>query len=89
MGTVAVLVVITTDDPLLQDDNRSVATATATARLRQAVVKALRQDVTRVVLVTSEENARLMCFAHAEAMKAMGEGDLIVRPPSSYRPPRH
>ena len=82
--TLAVMVLIETDDPRLFPENIDVSSAAKTAALRAAVVRNL-PDVRRVVMVTSENEAMLMCYAHEEAMKQVGLRRL--HPPSDYVPP--
>lgn len=69
---------------LKSNKSLDVSSAAATARLRQAVIANVRR-LTRVVMVTSEETARLICYAHDIASHAAGRGN--DRPPPDYVPP--
>jgi hypothetical protein len=82
--SIAVLVLLETDDPVLQPANLDVSSVQAVSRLRRAVVKALPK-LTRVVAVMDEEQARLMMFAHNRAVQESGAD--ILWPPSAYVPP--
>lgn len=83
---VMVVAQIETDDPRLFPDNIDISTAESTATLRRLVIEHLAH-VTRIIAVTSEENMRLMFAAHEYALRSIGEGDLLRRPPADYRPP--
>jgi hypothetical protein len=82
MASIAVMVLIETDDLVLI--RHDVSTAGNAAAVRAAVIREL-PNLTRVVMVTEEDTARLMCFAHDVAARESGvEPD---RPPASYVPP--
>ena len=82
--SLAVIVLVETDDPALQASNIDVRTVTGVSKLRRAVVKALPK-LTRVVAVMDEEQARIMMMAHDRAVRESGASALW--PPSSYVPP--
>jgi hypothetical protein len=82
--SVAVMVLIETDDPNLMPENVDVHTPARAARLRKAVMDNLPK-VSRVVMVLEEDTARLMCAAHDLAAEAAGLS--VRRPPRSYIPP--
>jgi hypothetical protein len=82
--SIAVLVLIETDDKRLFPEKIDLSTIAGTARLRQAVIDNLPK-MTRVVMVTSEATARMMAEAHAMAA-GMGLGE-IEMPPANYIPP--
>jgi hypothetical protein len=82
MASIAVMVLIETNDPVLI--RHDVSTAKAAATVRRAVIKNLPR-LTRVIMVTEEETARLMCHAHDLAAKAAGLD--AVMPPADYIPP--
>ena len=82
--TVAVLALLQTDDPQLWPENLDTTTVAKTAALRQVVIKNL-PNLTRLVLVTSEENARLMMTIFDEFVLAAG-GE-VTHPPKDYIPP--
>jgi hypothetical protein len=86
--SIAAMVLIETDDPRLFPENITVATAAATEQLRAAVIANL-PNLTRVVMVLPEENARMMCEAHAMAAQAAGLDGMIDMPPRSYRAGDH
>jgi hypothetical protein len=86
MASIAVMVLIETDNPLLLYPDEAVRTAEGTAALRQAVLDNL-PNVTRVINVMTEESAQFMCRAHDAAMRASGLGDFIKRPPPDYVSP--
>lgn len=85
--TVAVMLIITTDDDRLALKNIDNSTAKATAKMRRAVYGALRDlnNVQRVVMVMPEELAKLMSVAHDIAAKAAGLDQHF--PPADYIPP--
>jgi hypothetical protein len=74
--SIAVMVLMETDDARLFPENVSVKSVQATAMLHQAVLDNLPQ-LTRVVMVLPEETARIMCDAHD-----------ILRARPINRPPR-
>jgi hypothetical protein len=82
---IAAMVIIETDDPLLDPDHIDVSTASKAAALRAALVTAL-PGLERVVMVMDEDTAKLMCLAHDVASEAAGL--TTPRPPSDYRSPR-
>ena len=82
MASIAVMVLIETNDPELI--NASVGTARDTAKLRRAAIRNLPK-LTRVVMVLPEEGARLMCLAHDIASSQAGIE--VNRPPRDYVPP--
>lgn len=82
--SIAAMVLFETDDSRLFPENLNVSSVAATEALRTAVVAAL-PSLTRVVMVLSEEHARLMCAAHAMAAQQSGLENLIDVPPSAYR----
>jgi hypothetical protein len=82
--SLAVIVLIETEDSRLFPEHVNVSTPRQTAQLRKAVLDNL-SNVTRIVAVMSEDNARLMCAAHDAGMRAIGE--LVPYPPKSYVPP--
>lgn len=84
--SIAVMVLLETDDPRLFVENLDHAAPAATATLRKAVIDNL-PNLTRLVLVTSEENARIMTQAHTAVMQELGFGDSVIRPPAGYVPP--
>lgn len=84
--SIAVMVLIETDDPRLNIDHISVSTAKAAAQLRQAVIDNLPK-LTRVVVLMSEEEARLMSAVHRAAIESLGKKGKVHRPPSDYVPP--
>lgn len=87
MRSIAAMVLLETDDPRLFPENLHIAigTAAGTEQLRALVVANLPY-LTRVVMVTSEEAARLMCEAHAHAARVSGllEHEILM-PPADYR----
>ena len=88
--TIAALVVIETDgDPLLDEEKFDLLMQSpqGAEALREAVMTKVHRASTRLVMVTSEAHARLMCHANDAALRAMGEEDLILRPPAGYVPP--
>lgn len=82
--SIAALVLFNTDDARLFPETLDVSSPAKAAAVRQAVIDNLPQ-LSRVVLVISEEHARLMCAAHD--MAARDAGLIIVRPPADYVPP--
>ena len=82
--SVAVMVLIETDDKRLWPEHLDVSTPGKVAALRRALVAAMPQ-LSRVVLVTGEDTARLMVEAHKAA--AAASGIEVVRPPEGYVPP--
>lgn len=84
--SIAVMVLIETDDPRLDPHHIDSSTAKNAAELRRAVIENLPK-LTRVVMVMPEEAARLMAYAHRAALEATGQKDKISRPPSDYVPP--
>lgn len=82
--SIAVMVLIETDDPRLDPSTINVNTTKATATLRQAVIDNL-PSLTRVVAVMPEENARLMMSTHDLLSEAVGHP--AHRPPRRYVPP--
>lgn len=80
--SIAVMVLIETDDPRFDIDSH--LTVKTAAQLRQAVIDNLPK-LTRVILACDEEEARLMIHAHRVAMDELGiEYNL---PPAHYVPP--
>lgn len=86
MPSIAVLVVLETDDARLDPERVDVSTAAAAAATRRAVIENLPR-LTRVVMVTTEEEARIICEALDFVMRWAGRDDLIAKPPKSYVPP--
>lgn len=84
--SLAVMVIIETDDPRLDPDTIDVSTVDATIALRSAVIDNLA-SLTRVVMVLHEPEAHLMVRAHAIAARSAGLDHLFERPPSGYRAP--
>jgi hypothetical protein len=82
--SVAVLVILETDDPRLDPDALDVSTAKSVAALRRVVIDNLPQ-LRRVVMVTSEEDAKLMCQAQDEVARMFGRPNGF--PPRDYVPP--
>ena len=82
---VAAMVIIDTDDPLLSGTVIDVSTSAKAASVRRAVLRHLPGAVNRVVMITSEELAQLMCQAHDAAAQALGAP--VMRPPADYIPP--
>lgn len=82
--SVAVLVILETDDPRLDPDALDVSTAKSVAEMRRAVVDNLPR-LSRVVMVTHEDTARLMCMAHDEVARMFGRPNGF--PPRNYVPP--
>jgi hypothetical protein len=82
--SIAVTVLIETDDPRLDLTRISVATAAQAAALRRAVIENLPK-LTRVVSVMSEQEARLMHYAHR--LVAQAADVEIMHPPKDYVPP--
>ena len=80
--SLAVIVLIETDDPLLVHPD--ISSVGKVERLRRAVIKALPK-LTRVVAVMDEEQARWMMFAHNNAVRESGAD--VMWPPSAYVPP--
>lgn len=78
----AVLVIIDTDDPLLDPDRLDVSTVAKTAALRASVIRALPK-LERVIMVTPEPMARVMMAAHQHSMEAIGQGHTIRRSPNA------
>lgn len=83
--TLAVMVLIETDDPTLFPENLDNSTIRAVKRLRDAVVRAL-PGLSRVVALMSEPEARLMFAAHKMACEQAGIGE-VLRPPAQYVAP--
>lgn len=86
MASIACMVLIETDNPLLIDPAEALQTAEGTLALRQAVIDGL-PHLTRVIHVMSEESARFMSMAHEYAMKTSGLGDFIKKSPEDYVSP--
>jgi hypothetical protein len=84
--SLAVMIVIETEDARLFPENMDNATVAATQALRAAVIDAL-PGLSRVVAVMDEEEARLMVSAHAMAARQAGLDALFSHPPASYRAP--
>jgi hypothetical protein len=84
-AAIAVIIALETDDPLLQPDTLDCSTVQATARLRQAIVKALPGRLTRVVAVMDIAQAEIMMLAHDRAMRESGAE--VLWPPAAYIPP--
>jgi hypothetical protein len=84
MASMAVVVLIETDDPRIGPENMS--TAGDVARMRKAVIENLPR-LTRVVAVMPEEMAGMMMEAHEMAMSLAGAESLLHRPPADYVPP--
>lgn len=79
MTSIAVLVLLDTDDPHLDPEQIDVGTVRSAASVRAAVVASLPK-LTRVVAVMPEEQARLM-------MAALEAVSKTSRPPKSYVAP--
>ena len=86
MHSICVMVELRTDNPLLDPDRIDVSSAEAMRTLRKAVVDSL-PDLVGIVMVLPTETAKLMTYAHEEAVKASGLADLPKRPPAGYEPP--
>ena len=82
--TIAALMVLETDHPLLDPGNIDVSSAKAAAELRRAVVDSL-PDLTRVVAVLPLELAELMMQIHDRAARDAGLAPGY--PPADYEPP--
>lgn len=82
--SIAVMVLIETDDPRLDPAIVNNSTPAKTAALRRAVIDNL-PNLTRVVMVMPEEHARLMAIAHDYAAQAAGLEPNY--PPPGYVPP--
>lgn len=83
--TIAVFVLIETDNPRLFPENIDVSTVPAAARLRMDVLKEMPDSVTRVMFVCHETMARAMCDATDQVAKKFGFPP--ERPPQDYIPP--
>lgn len=83
---VCAIVQIETDDPRLDPDRLEVDTPAKAAALRQAVLKSLPHQVTRVIVVLPVDLAKLMLHAHDQAAEIAGL-TTVLRPPASYIPP--
>jgi hypothetical protein len=82
--SIAALVLFESDDQRLFIENLDVSTPAKVDWLRAAVVRNLAK-LTRVVMVTSEEEARLMMAAHEAILRATGpNGAQLLRPPRDY-----
>ena len=85
MASIACMVLIETDNPVLLYPEVALRTVEGTKALRQAVIDGL-PGLTRVIHVMSEESARFMSMAHEHALKSSGLGDAL-RPPKDYVAP--
>jgi hypothetical protein len=74
---IAVLLVLSTDDPRLDLDNLNPTTPEDASVLRQAVIEALPLGITRVALVTSARQAQNMVQVYAGALKQLGHADAV------------
>ena len=83
MVSMACLVLIETDDPVITEYEKSIQTVEGTKALRQAVIDSLPFKVTRVIHVMPEDVARLLSMAHEHAMAALGQGRAL-HPPEGY-----
>jgi len=83
--SLAVIVLLESDDPVLEPKSLDVSTVDAVTKLRRAVVKALPK-LTRVIAVMDEEQARAMMMAHQMAVTESGAS--VLWPPATYVPPK-
>lgn len=84
--SIAVMVILETDNPVLDPETIDVSTIAGTVAVRRAVIDAL-PNLSRVVMVMPEEHARLMAAAHHIAATESGLADNIRQPPPDYRAP--
>lgn len=82
--TIIAMVQLDSDDPRLDPEKISVATAADAAALRAAVIQAYPQ-LTRVIAVMTEAESRLMMLGHEAALRK--SGIRFDRPPPDYKPP--
>jgi hypothetical protein len=82
--SIAVMVLLETDDKRLDPERLDVSTAAKAAAIRKAVIDNL-PHLTRVVMVLPEETAKLMSAAHNIAAREAGFHP--QRPPFDYVPP--
>ena len=82
--SIAVMVLIATDDPRLDPETIDVSTVRNAASLRQAVIDNL-PHLTRVVVVMQEADAQLMCEVHQTWTE--WQRSQVRRPPAAYVPP--
>ena len=74
--SIVVMVQLETDDPRLIPEAISDGTPKDPTVVREAVVAAL-PSVQRVLLLMHEKHARMMVEGHINAMRMIGEGDLV------------
>lgn len=86
MASIACIVLVETDNPLLIDPGEALKTPKGTLAMRQAVIDAL-PNLTRVIAVLTEESAQFMCMAHEYALDASGLGHFVGKPPEGYVSP--